>query len=139
MGDIGEDKLAEAAKLGCKTFNSGKPESIAEIRALSRGGVAAVIDFVGNEKSYAFASSIIRSGGKVVVVGLMGGKMESPLPMFPFRQMAIEGSLGGNINQAKEMLELMKSGNVPIVPHHFRSIFEVNKALQDLSAGNYVG
>merc|ERR1711990_1246732 len=67
--DIGEDKLAEAAKLGCRTFNSAKPEAVAEIRALSRGGVAAVIDFVGNEKSYAFASSIIRSGGKVVVVG----------------------------------------------------------------------
>merc|ERR1719436_787845 len=68
--DISEEKLAEAAKLGCKTFNAGKKESIEEIRKLSNGGVAAVIDFVGNEKSYAFADAIIRSGGKVVIIGL---------------------------------------------------------------------
>lgn len=137
--DIRDESLAAAAKLGCKTFNSGKGESIAEIQKLSKGGVATVIDFVGNEKSYAFATSIIRSGGKVVIVGLMGGKMESPLPMFPFRQMSIEGSMVGNMRQAKEMLELMKSGKVPIVPHHFRSIFEVNAAIQDLNAGKVVG
>lgn len=137
--DIADDKLAEAAKLGCKTFNSGDKESVNKIRQLSKGGVAAVIDFVGNEKTYAFANSIIRSGGKVVIVGLMGGKMESPLPMFAFQSKSIEGTLVGNMKQTEEMLDLMRTGKVPIVPHHFRSIFEANEAMRDLAAGKFLG
>lgn len=137
--DISDEKLAQAAALGCKTFNSGSKSAAKEILKLSRGGVAAVIDFVGNEKTFAFANSIIRTGGKVVVVGLMGGKMESPLPMFVFRSKAIEGSLVGNMRQAEDMLKLLRGGQVPVVPHHFRSVFELNDAFQDLIEGKYLG
>jgi D-arabinose 1-dehydrogenase-like Zn-dependent alcohol dehydrogenase len=137
--DIDEEKLAMAAKLGCKTFNTMKKDAVNEIKALSKGGVGAVIDFVGNEKSHAFCNKVIRTGGKVVVIGLMGGKMESPLPMFVFQSKSIEGSLVGNMRQAKEMIELMRGGKVPIVPHQFRSIFEVNNAFQDLIEGKIVG
>merc|ERR1712048_1539962 len=37
--DIEDAKLAEAARLGCKTFHSGKKESIKAIRDHSKGGV----------------------------------------------------------------------------------------------------
>merc|ERR1712060_72878 len=95
--DISEEKLAQAANLGCKTFNPAREESVGEILKISNGGVAAVIDFVGNEKSHAFAKSIVRTGGKVVVIGLLGGKMEIPLPMMVFRSLTIEGTLVGNM------------------------------------------
>lgn len=137
--DVAEAKLAEAARLGCRTFDASKKESVRAIQKHSRGGVGAVIDFVGTEASFKFASSIIRTGGKVVLVGLIGGRMESPLPMIVFNSMTIEGSLVGNMRQARDMLTLMKTGKVPVVPHHFRSIFEVNNALQDLINGKYVG
>jgi len=137
--DISEEKLAEAAKLGCKTFNSAKKESAQAIKEISKGGVAAVIDFVGNEKSFAFASSVVRNGGKVVVIGLLGGKMQAPLPLLVMRSRTIEGSLVGNMRQAKDMLALLRTGNVPVVPHHFRSIFEVNAAFKDLNEGKIVG
>merc|ERR1712032_1333457 len=137
--DISEEKLKEAARLGCKTFDPRKKESVAAIKDLSRGGVGAVVDFVGNEASHAFAKSIIRSGGKVVIIGLLGGKMQSPLPMFVFRSMGLEGSLVGNMRQANEMLELLRTGKVPVVPHQFRSIFEINEAFEDLNSGRIVG
>jgi len=139
--DISTEKLAGAAKLGCKTFTSGSPDSIKQIKKLTKGnvGVGAVIDFVGNEKTFAFANSIVRGGGKIVVIGLMGGKLQLPIPMIPLGPRSIEGWLCGNLQQAKDMLEMLRGGQVPIVPHHFRSIFEVNDALQDLAQGNIVG
>eukprot|EP00927_Polykrikos_kofoidii_P033707 TRINITY_DN28527_c0_g1_i1.p1 TRINITY_DN28527_c0_g1~~TRINITY_DN28527_c0_g1_i1.p1 ORF type:complete len:425 (+),score=38.73 TRINITY_DN28527_c0_g1_i1:1-1275(+) len=137
--DISEEKLAEAAKLGCRTFNCNNMDTAEEIRKISKGGVAAVIDCVGSEKTFSFASSIIRVGGKVIIVGLMGGKMECPLPMFAIRCLAVEGTLCGNMRQAKDMFDLLRGGKVPVVPHGFRSIFEVNAAMQDMIAGKYIG
>mmetsp|Transcript_4640 Transcript_4640/g.12975 ORF Transcript_4640/g.12975 Transcript_4640/m.12975 type:complete len:86 (+) Transcript_4640:429-686(+) len=69
----------------------------------------------------------------------MGGKLQLPIPMIPLGPRSIEGWLCGNLQQAKDMLEMLRGGQVPIVPHHFRSIFDVNNAMQDLAKGNIVG
>ena len=42
------------------------------------GGVFAACDFVGSEKSLAFATGALAKGGKVAVTGLLGGNF--PLP-----------------------------------------------------------
>lgn len=136
--DVMESKLLEAEKLGCRTFNAAQKESIMAIHDLN-GGAAVVIDFVGNEKSHKFAMSILRRGGKVLNVGLMGGKLELPLVLLAVQQWSLEGSMVGNLRQARDMLRFIQEKNVPVVPHHFRSIFEVNSAIKDLSEGNYVG
>ena len=52
--DIDDAKLAEAAKCGCKMFNSMKPDPIKAIRKQPFGGtgIAAVVAFVGNEATF---------------------------------------------------------------------------------------
>jgi len=137
--DVSDEKLAEAAKIGCKTFNSTVKGSAKRIREISRGGVAAVIDFAGTEKSCQFAMSIIRSGGKVVLIGLLGGALVSGIPALILQNRTIQGNLTGNMRQAKDMLELLRTGKVPVVPHHFRSIFELSSSLKDLSEGKILG
>merc|ERR1712150_118227 len=107
--------------------------------ALTKGGAAAVLDFVGNEATYKFGDQCIRRGGKQLIVGLMGGKMDSPIPFFIFRSKTLQGLLVGNLQQAQDMLKLLRSGKVPVVPHHFRSIREVNNVFKDLSEGKYMG
>ena len=49
------------------------------------GGALAVVDFVGSESSFAFANQVVRRGGRIIIVGLFGGGMSMPLPMFPMR------------------------------------------------------
>eukprot|EP00928_Gymnodinium_smaydae_P054012 TRINITY_DN37864_c0_g1_i1.p1 TRINITY_DN37864_c0_g1~~TRINITY_DN37864_c0_g1_i1.p1 ORF type:complete len:395 (-),score=26.51 TRINITY_DN37864_c0_g1_i1:93-1277(-) len=137
--DVSDEKLTEAAKLGCATFNSSQQEAIHAIWEFNKGGVAAVIDFVGNETSQAFAKQVIRRGGKLVIVGLMGGEFKLPLPLIPMLQYSIEGVMVGNMRQVYDMLELLRTGQVPLVPHQFRSINDVNSALTDLYAGKIMG
>lgn len=41
--------------------------------------------------------------------------------------------------QCAEMLDLIRSGKVAPIPHHFRSITEINEAVEDLRAGKITG
>ena len=64
------------------------------------GGVFAACDFVGSEKSLAFASGALAKGGKVVVTGLLGGNFPLPVAMFVLKAMTIEGTLTGTLAEA---------------------------------------
>ena len=147
VADIDDTKLEEAAKSapGCVGYNSGDIAATKQIKADTDGGVYAVIDFVGSEASFAFAQASIRRGGRVVICGLFGGDVTSGLRMgilsFPFTSSATMGSLVGSHSEAKEMIELFRGnpGEFEVIPHHFRSIMDVNEATQDLIAGAYVG
>jgi alcohol dehydrogenase len=52
------------------------------------GGVFAACDFVGSEKSLAFATGALAKGGKVVVTGLLGCNFPLAATMFVLRAMA---------------------------------------------------
>ena len=51
------------------------------------------------------------------------------------------GSLVGSHEEAKEMIELLRDspGKFEVVPHHFRSIMDLNQTTEDLIGGKYVG
>ena len=55
------------------------------------GGVFAACDFVGSEKSLAFATGALAKGGKVVVTGLLGGNFPLPVAMFALKAMTDRG------------------------------------------------
>ena len=103
------------------------------------GGVFGAVDFVGAEGSLNFAQAVLRKGGKVVIVGLMGGAFSLPIPMFPLRGITIEGSYVGSREQAIEMLDLVRSGKVESIPFEVRPLSEANRSLDDLRAGRVAG
>ncbi len=80
------------------------------------GGVAAAVDFVGSESSLKFASSVVRKGGQVVVVGLFGGTLTMPIPMFALRVISLIGSYVGSLEDARAMLELVRTGSIDADP-----------------------
>ena len=80
------------------------------------GGAFAIVDFVGSEATFAFAQAALRRGGRIVIVGLFGGGMSMPLPMFPMRAITIGGSYVGSPTEAREMLDLVKAGKVAPIP-----------------------
>ncbi|MBI3676711.1 MAG: zinc-binding dehydrogenase, partial [Proteobacteria bacterium] len=138
--DIDEGRLEAAKKGGASaTYNTKDPEAAKKLMADTGGGACAVVDFVGSEKTFAFASQTVRRGGKVIIVGLFGGAMQMPLPMFPFRAISIGGSMVGSLAETKEMMELVRAGKVDPVPVTKRPLDAANQTLNDLRDGKIVG
>ncbi|HEY4115217.1 MAG TPA: alcohol dehydrogenase [Rhizomicrobium sp.] len=138
--DINDGRL-EAAKRGgaIATYNTKDANAAKQLLTDTKGGAYAVVDFVGSEASFAFANSVVRRGGKIIVVGLFGGQMSSPLPMFPLRALTITGSFVGSLPEAQEMMALVRDGKVRPIPIENRPLSDASKTLDDLRNGKITG
>jgi D-arabinose 1-dehydrogenase-like Zn-dependent alcohol dehydrogenase len=103
------------------------------------GPIGAVIDFAGSEASLNFAQSIVGKGGAVVIVGLMGGKFSLPVPMFPLRELTLSGSYVGSLEEAHELMALVRAGRIRPIPVDERPLAQANAAFADLRAGSVTG
>jgi alcohol dehydrogenase len=103
------------------------------------GGLFAVCDFVGSEKSLQFATGVLGRGGKVVVTGLLGGNFSIAAAMIVIKAMTIEGTLTGTLAEARELIDLARSGKLATIPTHERPLNQAQAALDDLRAGRVVG
>jgi D-arabinose 1-dehydrogenase-like Zn-dependent alcohol dehydrogenase len=138
--DIDENRRTAARDAGAAATYDTRDESAANALLVeTHGGVYAAVDFVGSEQSFAFANSIVRKGGKIIVVGLFGGSMSMPLPMFPLRAISISGSFVGSLADAREMMELVRAGKIDPVPLQKRPLGEAGRTLDDLRKGRITG
>lgn len=139
VAEIDAGKREEALSMGASHAldpedRSGRNEVMKEI-----GGVTGAVDFVGNPKTTSFGLAMLRKGGKLVVAGLYGGEFTYPLPYFPFRSIAIEGSYVGSLQEAKEMLDLVRARGIAPIPVATRPLNQANQALDDLRNARVVG
>jgi D-arabinose 1-dehydrogenase-like Zn-dependent alcohol dehydrogenase len=140
VADIDAGKREAALTAGAAAaFDPADSTARKEIARLTGGGVLSACDFVGSERSLAFATGAIAKGGKVVVAGLLGGAFTTPVPMFPLKVMTIEGTFVGTLVEAREMLDLARSGTPPQVPIVERPLAEAQRSLDDLREGRIVG
>ena len=109
------------------------------LMAASNGGFFGAIDFVGSGETAALAYGTLAKGGKLVVIGLIGGEMKIPVPTFPLKGTSILGSYVGTLKEAQAMLALVKAGKVPPIPVSTRPLAQAQAALDDLKAGKTVG
>lgn len=138
--DVDPAKLEAAKAAGAAAvFNPKDEDAIQKVMAETGGGAYAAIDFVGSEASMAFATSIVRKGGQVVVVGLFGGGFSMPIPMFPMRAITIGGSYVGSPAEAAEMMELVRAGRIDPIPVEERPLDQASRSLDDLREGKVVG
>src|ERR1700743_1937360 len=72
-------------------YDPSEPDIAKRIIKETDGGFAGVVGFAGNEKSMAFAVSVLARGGKIVVSGLMGGNFSLPMVQWVYKRMTIEG------------------------------------------------
>jgi D-arabinose 1-dehydrogenase-like Zn-dependent alcohol dehydrogenase len=120
-------------------FDPGDPAARKGIMAASGGGVVGALDFVGSEKSTALAFGSLTKGGKLVLVGLIGGEGKFPLPTFPLKGLSILGSYVGSLDEAKAMLALVRAGGIPPIPVRSRPLAEAQAALEELRGGRTIG
>jgi D-arabinose 1-dehydrogenase-like Zn-dependent alcohol dehydrogenase len=140
VADIDTAKREAAIKLGAaEAFDPADAGARKAIGKASGGGVGAAVDFVGSDKSLAFAHAPVAKGGAAIIVGLFGGGFSMPVPMFPLRALTIMGSYVGSPAEAGEMLALVKAGKVAPIPVELRPLSRAGSSLDDLRAGRIVG
>jgi alcohol dehydrogenase, propanol-preferring len=138
--DIDDDRLEAAKGAGAlATYNTGTPDAAKALAADTKGGAYAVVDFVGSTESFRFASAAVRKGGKIVLVGLFGGAMNMPLPMFPLRALTVTGSYVGTLGEAHEMMSLVRARQIEPIPVATRPMSLASRTLDDLRKGKIIG
>ncbi|MBI1187147.1 MAG: alcohol dehydrogenase catalytic domain-containing protein [Alphaproteobacteria bacterium] len=137
--DIDPAKREAALKRGAAEAIDPAAADAAKTFVKQSGGAVAAVDFVGAGDTYAFASGSIRRGGTVVVVGLFGGLANIPLITLPLRAMTIAGSFVGSLDEARELVDLLKTGKVATPLMEERPLAAANSAFDDLRAGKVVG
>jgi alcohol dehydrogenase len=140
IADIDADKREAALAAGAAAaFDPTDPEARRTLLKSTGGGVFAACDFVGSEKSLAFAGGALAKGGKVVVTGLLGGNFTTPVAMFPLKAMTIEGTLTGTLAEANKVVTLACAGKIAPLPIRERPLGEAQAALDDLRGGRVLG
>ncbi len=139
VADIEPDKRTAALAAGAaQAYDPSDPQARKAIMAAT-GGLLAVCDFVGSEKSLQFSTGVLGRGGKVVVTGLLGGNFSMAAAMFAIKAIAIEGTLTGTLAEARELLDVARTGKIKPIPTRERPLTEAQAALDDLRAGRVVG
>lgn len=140
VADIDDARIQAAVDGGAKAgYNTKDSASAQKLMADTAGGAYAVVDFVGSEATFGYASQVVRRGGKIIIVGLFGGAMSMPLPMFPFRALTIQGSYVGSLGDAKEMMAKVRAGDIDPIPVQTRPLDQANQTLDDLREGRITG
>ncbi|MEZ5972707.1 MAG: alcohol dehydrogenase catalytic domain-containing protein [Hyphomonadaceae bacterium] len=136
--DIDPTKRDAALKYGAVDAIEPSPEAWKQVAA-QRGAAAAAIDFVGAPATFGFGTAAVRRGGKYIIVGLFGGKASLPLASLPLKPYSIIGSYVGRLDEARELVTLLRQGAAPAPPMHERPLDQANSAIDDLRAGKVLG
>jgi D-arabinose 1-dehydrogenase-like Zn-dependent alcohol dehydrogenase len=139
VADIDPAKREAALKAGAKeAFDPADPNARKAVLKAS-GGIYAAVDFAGSDKSLNFATSVLAKGGKVVVTGLIGGGYSTAVAMFPLKAMTIEGTQTGTLQEARELIDLVRAKNIAAPPIAERPLAQASATLDDLRVGRIVG
>jgi alcohol dehydrogenase, propanol-preferring len=143
--DVNDERLEVASKLGADfVFNSKKApeekELVSRLRSANSGrGADAVIDFVGIPQTASTGFRILGREGRLVIVGLAGGSVLFPLPLFPLRGAEVLGNFTGTLKDLEELVVLAKKRLVsPIISEEF-PLEDANVALEKLERGEVNG
>jgi D-arabinose 1-dehydrogenase-like Zn-dependent alcohol dehydrogenase len=140
VADIDPKKREVALASGAQAaFDPADAGARKAILARTGGGVLAAIDFVGSDRSLAFATGAIAKGGRVVVTGLFGGTFTMPVAMFGLKAMAIEGTQTGTLAEARELVALARTWKLAPPPMSERPLVDAQAVLDELRAGRVVG
>jgi D-arabinose 1-dehydrogenase-like Zn-dependent alcohol dehydrogenase len=131
-----EAALAAGAAAAFDPADSGARKAV---MAASGGGVYAACDFVGSERSLAFATGALAKGGKALVTGLFGGTFAMPVAMFGLKAITIEGIQTGTLAEARELIALARTGRLGAPPLAERPLGEAQAALDALRGGKVIG
>jgi len=138
--DISEESLQVASEMGATAvLNTSQEDAEQQLSEITKGNLYGVIDTVGLPATMQLSVNACMKGGRIVLVGLQGGKLPLSLPILPFKALSLIGTYTGTLDELKELITLVKSNDVSPMPIQVRSMQCLHKTLEDLRAGNVIG
>jgi alcohol dehydrogenase len=144
--DLSDDKLAFARELGATdTFNARNPDTVAEVKAATGGGVEYAFELAGSTRALDSAFQVTRRGGTTVTAGLPAPT--ATLPLTPVTLVAEERTLKGSYigtavpgRDIPRYIELYQRGRLPVdrLMSGIVKQDELNEAFDRLHAGEVV-
>ena len=131
VADIDPAKRAAALSMGALAVVGTDAPLTAPVRA--------AIDFVGAPSTVQWALENLHKGGKLIVVGLIGGAITLPIPPLATRATTIQGSYVGTLAELEALMALVRARPLAPIPTSVRPLDEANAALADLRAGRVTG
>jgi len=136
--DVAESKLRLAEKLGAHHVVDARKDPVKQVMAITqKKGADVVIDLVGNDQTLANGMKMLRKGGSLIIVGYGGSLNLKAIDMI-FAEMSVLGSLVGNWDELRELIELTRQGKVRVITRKGK-LDEVNDLLQQLKKGTLEG
>ena len=120
-------------------FDPHDAQAVQQVRDALGNPVRFVLDLVGSGESAAMGFEMLDRVGKLVVVGLLGGAMQLPVPLLPMKAATIQGSYIGSPAELRELVALVRERGGLSMPIDRRSLADADMALQDLRAGRVIG
>jgi len=138
--DVDRSKLAAAETSGAAATLDGRGGDAAEqLREFAGGYLYGAIDFVGTKETAVLALSVLRKGGRLILVGLYGGEIPLSVGATILRALTVQGSHLGSVNELKEVVALARQGKLQPIPIQTRPLAEVSRTLDELKAGEIIG
>jgi 2-desacetyl-2-hydroxyethyl bacteriochlorophyllide A dehydrogenase len=133
-------RLKIAGQYGAIPLNPATESLPDGVRELTRGeGMDLVVDNIGTRASVREGLSLLRPGGKLLVVAYLDDTFEVPsIPLFKTEQEII-GCRGSSRQDLEEVVRLTGSGKLtPIIGAHY-PLGEIGAAVERLERGDLVG
>lgn len=133
-------RLKLAAQYGAIAINTGEQPLEAAIADLTGGeGVDVVADNIGTRDSVRQGLSLLRPGGKFLVVGYLDPSFEVPSMRLFATEQEIIGCRGSTKQDLIDVVRLVESGRItPILGAHY-SLEQIREAATRLESGDLIG
>ena len=120
-------------------INSSEEDVTRRIKEITNSnGVDVALDIVCASDTLSTSINSMKKRGTLVLVGLMGKTLETPIMQSVMKEYRVLGSLWGNYNELSEVITLAKLGKIKS-SNEFFSLKDVGKAMEKLESGNIVG
>lgn len=134
--DKNDEKLGFAKRCGADYTVAASESMVGEVRKIAGRGVAVALDFVGSPSSLKAGYEVLRSKGRLLIVGSAGGSLE--VNSEPTRGREIHGSILGSLAEMRELIELARAG-VFKVSHQTFPLEQIHNAMQLLRESRIEG
>lgn len=134
--DIDPGKLDAAKAAGAlAVVDSRAADAVDQVTRRAGGLLFGVVDLVGSADTASLALSLLRKGGKLVLLGLFGGEIPMSTVVMVQRALTIMGSNVGTPAELRELVALAQAGKLKPLPLERRPLADVSRTLDQLKAG----